>query len=71
MKFICMIKWLLFLPVEAMAFEIENAVAWSEAIFGRCDLGAKRLTERLVKIGSQLSKSQGASLSKSCEGKSA
>jgi hypothetical protein len=66
-----MIKWLLFLPVEAMELEIENAVAWSEAIFGRCDLGDKRLTGRLVKISSQLSKSQGASLSKSCEGKSA
>lgn len=43
-----------------MELEIENAVAWSEAIFGRCDLGDKRLTGRLVKIGSQLSKSQGA-----------
>jgi len=66
-----MIKWLLFIRVKAMELEIENAVAWSEAIFGRCDLGDKRLTERLVKIGSQLSKSQGASLAKSCEGKSA
>ncbi|WP_274519575.1 transposase DNA-binding-containing protein, partial [Legionella gratiana] len=54
-----------------MELEIENAVVWSEAIFGRCDLGDKRLTGRLVKIGSQLSKSQGASLAKSCEGKSA
>lgn len=54
-----------------MELEIENAVAWSEAIFGRCNLGDKRLTGRLVKIGSQLSKSQGASLAKSCEGKSA
>ena len=59
------------LLVEAMELEIENAVMWSEAIFGRCDLGDKRLTGRLVKIGSQLSKSQGTSLSKSCEGKSA
>lgn len=54
-----------------MDLGIENAVAWSEAIFGRCELGDKRLTERLVKIGSQLSKSQGPSLAKSCEGKSA
>lgn len=66
-----MIKWLLFLRVKVMDLEIENAVAWSEAIFGRCELGDKRLTERLVKIGSQLSKSQGASLAKSCEGESA
>lgn len=56
---------------RSLELEIENAVAWSEAIFGRCDLGDKRLIGRLVKIGSQLSKSQGASLSKSCEGKSA
>jgi hypothetical protein len=35
-----MIKWLLFLPVKVMDLEIENAVAWSEAIFGRCELSA-------------------------------
>jgi hypothetical protein len=44
-----MIKSLLFLQVEAMELEIENTVVWSEAIFGRCDLGNKRLTGRLVK----------------------
>ena len=54
-----------------MELEIENAVAWSEVIFGKCSLGDKRLTRRLVQIGCQLSKQQGASLSKSCEGEGA
>jgi stalled ribosome alternative rescue factor ArfA len=54
-----------------MNLEIEDASAWSEAIFGNCGLGDKRLTRRLVKIGTQISKNQDISLSKSCEGEGA
>jgi len=51
-----------------MNIKVENAAAWSEAIFGKCSLGDKRLTKRLVQMGKQLSSATGASLSKSCEG---
>ena len=54
-----------------MNLQIENAAAWSEAIFGKCSLGDKRLTRRLIKIGSQLSSNEDISLSKSCEGEGA
>lgn len=67
-----MIKYLSFYQREVfMNLKIEDAKAWSETIFGDCALGDKRLTRRLVKIGHQLSKKQGASLSNSCEGKAA
>lgn len=49
--------------------EIEDASGWSEAIFGKCALGDKRLTKRLVQIGKQLCSFTGKSLSSSCEGK--
>lgn len=52
-----------------MSLNVENAAAWSEAIFGKCSLGDKRLTKRLIQMGKQLSSSTGASLSKSCEGR--
>jgi len=51
-----------------MNVDVENATAWSEAIFGQIELGDKRLTKRLVQIGQQLSKNTGSSLSKSCGG---
>jgi hypothetical protein len=54
-----------------MNLKLEDAVAWSESIFGNCALGDKRLTRRLVKIGSQLSRNQDISLSKSCVGEGA
>lgn len=54
-----------------MNIEIENAGRWSEAIFGKCSLGDKRLTRRLVQIGKQLSSVTGSSLSKSSEGQDA
>jgi hypothetical protein len=52
-----------------MSIDVENAAAWSEAIFGKCSLGDKRLTKRLIQMGKQLSSSTGVSLSKSCEGR--
>lgn len=51
--------------------EINDASLWSNALFGKANLGDKRLTKRLVQMGTQLSKSTGASLAKSCEGDSA
>lgn len=51
-----------------MELAIEDATAWSEAIFGSVDLGDKRLTKRLIQMGKQLSSLPGSSLSASCEG---
>lgn len=51
-----------------MSLDVQNATAWSEAIFGQVELGDKRLTRRLVQIGQQLSENTGSSLSKSCGG---
>ena len=50
---------------------INNAAAWSEAVFGNCALGDKRLTRRLVKISNQLLNTQDISLAQSCEGEGA
>lgn len=54
-----------------MELAVENAQAWSEAIFGSIELGDKRLTRRLMQIGKQLSSLPGRSLSESCEGQDA
>ncbi|HAT7904312.1 TPA: IS4 family transposase, partial [Legionella pneumophila] len=54
-----------------MELAIEDATAWSEAIFGSVDLGDKRLTKRLIQMGKQLSSLPGSSLSASCEGQDA
>lgn len=54
-----------------MDLAIEDANAWSEAVFGSTSLGDKRLTRRLIQIGKQLSALPGGSLSESCEGKDA
>lgn len=51
-----------------MNLDIQNATAWSEAIFGQVELGDKRLTKRLVQMGQKLSENTGSSLSKSCGG---
>lgn len=51
-----------------MDFSVEDAAAWSAAVFGSVDLGDKRLTKRLIQIGKQLSSLPGCSLSASCEG---
>jgi len=66
-----MIKFSFLVKENLMNLQIEDASAWSEAIFGNCSLGDKRLTRRLVKIGTQLSKNQGSSLSESCGGEDA
>lgn len=54
-----------------MNLNINNAEAWSEALFGACALGDKRLTRRLIKISNQLLNCQAISLSQSCEGEGA
>lgn len=51
-----------------MDISLNDAAKWSEAIFGRVDLGDKRLTKRLVQMGTQLSGSSGSSLSHSSSG---
>ncbi len=50
-----------------MDLPVEDATAWSEAIFGSIGLGDKRLPRRLTQIGKQLSSFPGSSLSESCE----
>lgn len=54
-----------------MSINFEPPEFWSTSIFGNCLLGDKRLTNRLVTIGTQLCKSIGSSFSKSCEGSGA
>jgi len=54
-----------------MDLSVENAAAWSTAVFGSVDLGDKRLAKRLIQIGKQLSSLSGCSLSASCEGQDA
>lgn len=66
-----MIDCSLFIDGAVMKLKLEDTSAWSEAIFGSCDLGDKRLTRRLIQLGHQLSSTKDISLSKSCEGKGA
>ena len=40
-------------------------------MFGECELGDMRRTERLVSVAARMSKQMGCSLSKSCQGDSA
>jgi len=54
-----------------MNLNINEPAAWSEAIFGNCALGDKRLTRRLIKISNQLLNCQDISLAQSCEGEGA
>lgn len=54
-----------------MDLSVEDAAAWSAAVFGSVDLGDKRLTKRLIQMGKQLSSLPGSSLSASCEGQDA
>ena len=44
---------------------------WSRQMFGECELGDARRTERLVSVAARMSKQMGRSLSKSCQGDSA
>ena len=41
---------------------------WSRQMFGECELGDARRTERLVSVAARMSKQMGRSLAKSCEG---
>ena len=41
---------------------------WSRLMFGGCELGDARRTERLVGVAALMSKQMGRSLAKSCEG---
>lgn len=54
-----------------MNIDVLKPCQWSESVFGKIELKDKRLTKRLVKIGTQLSSAIGASLSKSCNGNEA
>lgn len=54
-----------------MDLSVDDAAAWSAAVFGSVDLGDKRLTKRLIQMGKQLSSLPGSSLSASCEGQEA
>ena len=48
-----------------------NCNEWAKDVFGECQLGDRRLTARLQKIGTQLSGSIGSSLAFSCNGSDA
>lgn len=51
-----------------MELDIANAHSWSEFVFTQSDFNDKRLTKRLIQIGSQLSLHTGSSLLSSCDG---
>ena len=44
---------------------------WSRQMFGECELGDARRTERLVSVAARMSKQMGKSLAKSCQGDNA
>lgn len=50
---------------------MDNEAAWSEQIFGGCDLGDSRRTRRLVDVGARLARQMGDSMARCCEGESA
>ncbi|RPJ68892.1 MAG: IS4 family transposase, partial [Alphaproteobacteria bacterium] len=47
---------------------IQSSELWAEELFGACDLGDKRRTNRLVKLASGLSEQVGKSVSAVCQG---
>jgi hypothetical protein len=49
----------------------KDELDWSRQMFGECELGDARRTERLVSVAARMSKQMGCSLSKSCQGDSA
>lgn len=55
--------------MEAMVAKDE--LEWSRQMFGECELGDARRTERLVSVAARMSKQMGRSLAKSCQGDSA
>lgn len=46
----------------------KDEMEWSRRIFGECELGDARRTERLVEVAALMSKQMGKSLAKSCQG---
>lgn len=49
----------------------KDEMEWSRLMFGECELGDTRRTERLVSVAARMSKQMGRSLAKSCQGDSA
>jgi hypothetical protein len=54
-----------------VAMVAKDETQWSRQMFGECELGDARRTDRLVSVAALMSKQMGKSLSKSCEGDSA
>lgn len=50
---------------------VSDEAAWSQQLFGSCELGDSRRTRRLVDMGARLARQVGASMAKCCEGESA
>ena len=48
----------------------KDEMEWSRQMFGECELGDARRTERLVSVAARMSKQMGKSLAKSCDGDS-
>jgi len=46
----------------------KDEMEWSRRMFGECELGDTRRTERLVEVAARMSKQMGKSLAKSCQG---
>ena len=46
----------------------KDEMEWSRRMFGECELGDARRTERLVEVAALMSKQMGKSLAKSCQG---
>lgn len=53
--------------VERLEMELDAGL-WAQETFGDCQLGDKRRTKRLVKMGGALLSRAGASISKACKG---
>lgn len=50
---------------------VSDEAAWSQQVFGACDLGDSRRTRRLVDMGARLARQVGASMAQCCEGETA
>jgi len=50
---------------------MKDDAAWSQQVFGECDLGDIRRTRRLVDVGARLAHQMGRSLARCCEGEPA
>ena len=54
-----------------VAMVAKDEMEWSRRLFGDCELGDARRTDRLVSVAALMSRQMGKSLAKSCEGDSA